>query len=431
METIFASSSQVKSAIRIIRISGPKARQIPKIFKFCLTEPKKFQLKKLIFNNKVIDTAPVVWLPGPHTYTGEDIYELHVHGSFAIEQAIYKALIKKRGFRIADKGEFTRQALLNGRMDLTQAEAVNDIVNAETEKQLEIANSNIRGNLTKKIFKWRDMLINNIVFVETLIDFSDEDIPENLEKEFYSKLNFLKNQIEEVIKNSFYSSNLKNGFQVLIIGKTNVGKSSLMNNIMNNEVSIVTNIPGTTRDVVEQKIDLYGYPVYFVDSAGLRKTKSRVELAGINKTKEKILKSDIIVHLSDDGNFELPIDSKNLNKINVRSKSDINKNRFKNEEVSISIKEKKGINKLLNMIFNKIKKIEPKESVFLTSERQIQFGRKTLQVLERIRDLSIEEETELVAEELRLAVSYIEGITSVVDIEDVLDEIFSKFCIGK
>ena len=432
METIFASSNHFISAIKVIRISGSKAREIPRVFNFKQTEPKKFQIRSLKYDGNIIDKAPVIWIPGPNSYTGEDMFELHVHGSIALEKLIFCSLLNEEGFRLADKGEFTKRALLNGRMDLVKAEAINDLVNAETQKQLNMANSQIKGDLTNCVFNWRQKLIKLSAKIEALIDFSDEEIPNNLEKEFLENLNNLIIDFNEKIKFSSFSTSLKNGFNVLIMGKPNVGKSSLMNAIIDQEVSIVTDIPGTTRDVIEKKIDLNGYPVYFSDTAGMRNTSSKIEKEGIKKTKKKIFESDIILNLSDNGNFNLPLKYKEkLSLINVHSKKDLNKTVFQNENIAISVKRKEGITELLKLILQMLKKTEPKETVFLTSQRQINMTKEALNALTRIKELSINKETELVAEEIRLAISHVSSITNVVDVEDILDDIFCNFCIGK
>ena len=431
METIFASSNQYVSAIKIIRISGPKAKKIPKIFSFSKSKPKMFQVRKLKYKHKTIDTIPVVWLPGPNTYTGEDIYELHIHGAASVEEKIYNVLLNEKNFKIADKGEFTRRAVLNGKMDLTQAEAVNDLINSDTEKQLELANSIIDGNLKQILFQWREQIINLSSNIEVLIDFADEDIPFGVENQFKKSLKYLINEIEESLRFSSFSRSIRNGFIVSIIGKPNVGKSSLMNCIIDKEVSIVTNIEGTTRDLIEHKKNLNGFPVYFNDTAGIRETDSIIEEEGIKKTKEIIFNSDIILNLSDKGQFSLPFELKKLNIINVSTKNDINNKNFKNERISISVKTNKGITNLLKMIFKELKELEPTKPTMLSNLRQINGVKKALKALKRIKNLSLKKETELVAEELRLSSSAISNITSVVDIDEVLDQIFNKFCIGK
>ncbi len=430
METIFASSNQYVSAIKIIRISGPKAKNIPEIFNFGKTKASKFQIRQLKVNKNIIDTIPVLWLPGPNTYTGEDMYELHIHGAISIEKKIYDILLKKK-FMIADRGEFTKRAVLNGKIDLTQAEAINDVINSETEKQLELANKNLGGNLKRKLYNWRQQIIKLSSNIEALIDFSDEEIPTNLENFFLENLDILINDIKKELKFNNYSQSLKNGFIVSIVGAPNVGKSSLINRILNQDISIVTNIPGTTRDLIETKINLKGFPVYFIDTAGIRKTKSKIEIAGILKTKKIMKKSDIILNLSDKGKFSLPCILKKAKIINVSTKNDLNNLKYKYEDISTSAKRNKGIEKLLEIIYNELKNIEPNQPSALSNLRQINGAKSALKALVRIKSLSLTEETELIGEELRLSATSISNITTIVDIDEILDEIFNKFCIGK
>ncbi len=431
MDTIFASANQNVSAIKIIRVSGSEAKNIPDIFNFSRPKPRKHVVRKLIYKNRLIDIAVVFWLPGPKTVTGEDIFELHVHGSMIIEDLIYKAMLNQKNFRLAEKGEFTKRGFLNGIIDLSQVEAINDIINAETEKQLELANLHAEGNLKKKIEDWRKQLVNLIMKTELIIDFSDEDIPKNIEKMFVDKLDLLITELDSTIKNSNFFQTIRNGFTVSIIGKPNVGKSSLMNHIANKKISIVTKYAGTTRDVLEHKINLNGYPIYLNDTAGIRKTKSKIEKEGVKKAKEMINKSDIVLNLSADGDFEIPIKRKKSKIINIRTKSDINTKKFKNEDLSISIKKKIQIDKLLKRIFNVIQETEPKESSFLINKRQESCAKSALLALKRIKKVSLFNSAELVAEELRLAAAALSSVTTIIDIDEIFDEIFLNFCIGK
>ena len=431
MDTIYASANQNVSSIKIIRISGPEARKITKIFDFKLPKPKKYSVTKLTYKKRLIDKAVVFWLPGPNTITGEDIFELHIHGSIIIEDLVYQALSRQKKFRIANKGEFTKRGFLNGKIDLSQAEAINDIINAETEKQLEIANFQIDGNLRGKINLWRKQILDLSTKIELAIDFSDEEIPLNIEKEFLKNLDYLIKDIKISINNSAFYTSIRSGFLIVIVGKPNVGKSTLMNYIANKDVSIVTEQPGTTRDIIEQKINLNGYPVYFCDTAGVRKTSSLIEKEGIKKTKKMIKNSDIILNLSVDNDFELFSDNYDKKIINVRSKSDINTKPFTNEDISISIKKKKEMEKLLKKISDNISSLEPRESSFLVNKRQVDSAKNALKALKRIKNISIFLETELIAEELRLSSSALSSITNPIDIEEIFDEIFSNFCIGK
>ena len=436
-DTIFASSSQFKSAIKIIRITGEKAKQVPKIFNFKKPEPRKFELKKLVYKRKIIDYAPVIWLPKNKSFTGEETYEIYIHGSIVIEKLIYKALSSYKNFRIAEPGEFTKRATINGNIDLVQAESINEIINTQTEKQLTIAQSQLDGSLSKEINKWRQEVIYISSLVESLIDFSDEDIPKEISSLFWQKLKEIRHNIKSSVVSAKASSIIKEGYSVAIIGKPNVGKSSLINTLTKLDTSIVSDMAGTTRDVIHQKIDLKGLPVTLYDTAGIRQTNNVIEKKGVELAYNIMKKSDLILNLCEDGSFCINdlenglLDNKKLKFINVKTKVDIKKSISKNADVEISSKTKVGINTLLKKIFSYLSSLEPKETSLITSDRQISHAKKALNALSRIDSLSIIEETELIAEELRLASKHISNITSLIDNEEVLDKIFSNFCIGK
>ncbi len=436
-DTIFASSNQLKCAIKIIRITGNRAKELPNIFNFKKPEPRVFSLRKLIYKNKIIDYAPVIWLPKSTSFTGEDTYEIYIHGSIVIEKWVYKALSSYKSFRLAEPGEFTKRAAINGNIDLVQAESINEIINAQTEKQLTVAQSQLNGSLSKVINNWREEIIELSSLIESLIDFSDEDIPKELSILFLEKLNNIQKKIKAAINSAKSSSFIKEGFIVAIIGRPNVGKSSLINVLTNLNTSIVSDIPGTTRDVIQQKIDLKGLPVIFYDTAGIRKTSDIIEKKGVELALNIMKKSNIILNLCENGKFihdilEADLFSNNKIKIiNVKTKIDIKKSNNKNADVEISSKTKFGINILLEKIYSHLVSLEPKEASIITSERQISHSKKALSALNRVKKLSIIKETELIAEELRLASKYISNITSLIDNEDVLDKIFSSFCIGK
>ncbi len=436
-DTIFASASQFKSAIKIIRISGKNAKKISNIFNFKRPRPRIFSLRKLTHKDNIIDIAPVVWLPKSSSFTGEDTYEIYIHGSFVIEKLIFKILTSYKNFRLAEPGEFTKRATLNGNIDLIQAESINDIINSQTEKQLSVAQTQLIGSLSNVIKSWREEIIYISSLIESLIDFSDEDIPEELSNLFLKSLKTIQKKIKDTLNSATLASFIKEGFIVTIIGKPNVGKSSLINAITKLNTSIVTDLPGTTRDLIQQKIDLKGLPVILYDTAGIRKTNNIVEKKGIELAINIMKKSNLILNLCDDGNFNYKtlqkdfLDDNKIEIINVKTKVDIKKNIKKNADVEISSKTNFGINILLEKIYSYLSGLEPKEASLLTSERQISHSKKALSALNRINKLSIITETELIAEELRLASKHISNITSFIDNEDVLDKIFSSFCIGK
>ena len=432
MDTIFSSAtSSLKSAIKIIRISGKNCKKLPDIFSFMPTVPRYLTLRKIFDSNKkLIDTALVVYIPGPSTVTGEDIFEFHIHGSTIIEKKIYESLLKHKDFRVAMNGEFTRRAFLNGKIDLTQAEGLNDLINAETEAQFQASTRQYNGILTNKIDKWRHEIISLSSKLEALIDFSDEELPTDLELDFKEKVLKLIGEKEESLKFSSYGSRIRSGFVITLIGKPNVGKSSLINFLSKKQVSIVTNEAGTTRDIIEVLLDFKGYPIILNDTAGIRLSTSEVENIGIKNAIDKANSSDIILLLSDKKDFSFDqIDSK-AKKILVHTKCDLLSYKKKGV-IEVSTKREETIDKLIDVIVDHLESMSPKNNIILTRERHVQAVRNALNSLKKTLKINLNLNPELASEELRVAAKEIGSITNIIDVEDVLDDIFSNFCIGK
>ena len=432
MDTIFSSASNFqKSALKIIRISGEHANIVPLIFSFKPTQPRLASLRKLLdHNNQIIDNALVIFFPGPHTATGENIIELHLHGSLVIEKKIFQILGKQKNFRIAEPGEYTKRAFLNGIIDLTQAEGLNDLINAETENQFKISMSHFEGVLSEKISSWRTNIVFLLSKLEALIDFSDEDLPFDLERLFAENIIDLLTDMKLSIKSSSFGERLRNGFVITLIGRPNVGKSSLINFLSDRNVAIVTKEPGTTRDVLEVLLDFDGYPIILNDTAGIRSTKSEIEKIGIKNAIQKADKSDLILILSDNENFDFTEIKKSSKTILIHTKSDLGKLNKKNVH-EISVKENTGIDKLIKMIVKHLKSLEPKENALLTRERHVQAVKRASDALKRASLSNLNINPELVAEDLRVAATAIGSITNNIDVEEILDDIFSSFCIGK
>ena len=432
MNTIFSSaSSYLKSAIKIIRISGEKSNNIPNILSFKSTKPRVASFRKLYDLNKIlIDKAIVIYFPGPNTVTGEDLYEIHIHGSLIIERKIYDILSGQEDFRIAEPGEFTKRAFFNGIIDLTQAEGLNDLINSETEGQLNLSMSQYEGGLSKKLNLWREEIIYLLSKLEAIIDFSDEELPSNLESIFIKKVLYLLTEMKKSIKASSFGERLRNGFVITLIGRPNVGKSSLINFLSDRNVAIVTNEPGTTRDIIEVLLDFNGFPVLLNDTAGIRETKSKIEKIGIKKALNKAKHSDIVLLLSDIGDFIIPNLKHSPKIICVHTKADLNKKKFKDAH-PISIKNNEGIEELVNIINEYFQSLSPKENVYLTKQRHIQGVKKAILALLRLTKVNLNNNPELAAEDLRIAATSIGSITNIIDVEEILDDIFNSFCIGK
>ncbi len=432
MDTIFSSaSSPQRSAIKIIRVSGSKTKQIPKTFSFKPTKPRVASLRKIYdLNHNIIDTALIIYFPGPRTVTGEDVIELHIHGSMMIEKKIYEVLTKTEGFRIAQRGEFTKRAFLNGILDLTQAEGLSDLINSETETQFKMSMSQYEGALSSKINLWRDEVVWLLSKLEALIDFSDEELPTELEQIFNFKILEILEDMKKSLKDSNYGKRVRNGFMITLLGRPNVGKSSLINYLSDKRVAIVTDEAGTTRDIIEVTMDFEGFPVILNDTAGIRRAESEVEKIGVKRALEKGEVSDLILILSDNEDFSYPEIKTKCKKILVHTKSDLKKLSIKGVH-NISVKENIGVDELINSIVNHLKSLTPKQDALLTRKRHIEAIKRCTFALSDVQKFELNKSPEIVSENLRIVAKEIGNITNIIDVEEILDDIFNSFCIGK
>ncbi len=423
-DTIFALATQRgKSGIAVFRVSGKDSHKIIK----SISSKKKFKTNLVTLNNlldgkSVVDQTLTTFFKSPKSYTGEDMVEISCHGSISVINKITKTLLKKQ-IRIAEPGEFTKRALMNDKLTVLEAETINDLVNAETENQRKIAIGNLSGSLDKFINEISSKLKKLLADIEAIIDFADEDLPKEIYKHIKEQNKNIYLQMENIIKKSSLSKQIYNGFTITIIGKPNTGKSSFINYINNKDVSIVTNIPGTTTDLVSSTLDIQGDKYTFIDTAGIRKYKNLIEKIGIEKSLESAEKSDLnIVFLK---NNEKNNYSKIKSKIFVKSKYDANKNKIKGVH-SISSVSGYGVENLIKTISAKLKK-KPISGPIFSRERHIENLNKSLNLL---KGLNLKE-IDIAAENVRRSIIYIDGINQKFDIEKILDIIFSDFCIGK
>ncbi len=423
-DTIFALATQRgKSGIAVFRVSGKDSHKIIKL----ISSKKKFKtnfatLNNLLDGESVIDQTLTTFFKSPKSYTGEDMVEISCHGSISVINKITKILLKKQ-IRLAEPGEFTKRALMNDKLSVLEAETINDLVNAETENQRKLAIGNLSGNLDKFISKISNKQKKLLADIEAIIDFADEDLPKEIYKNIREQNKNIYKQIENVIKKSSLSRQIHSGFTITIIGKPNTGKSSFINYINNKDVSIVTNIPGTTTDLVSSTLDIQGDKYTFVDTAGIRKYKNLIEKIGIERSLESAERSDLnIIFLK---NNEKKNYSKIKSKIFVKSKYDTNKKKISGAH-SISSVSGYGIESLIKTISLKLKK-KPISGPVFSRERHIESLNKSLLLLKSL-DLK---EIDIAAENVRRSIMYIDGINQKFDIEKILDIIFSDFCIGK
>ena len=426
-DTIYALSTPTgKSAIAVIRISGEKSLNVlKKISSIKKIQPNKTKLTLLSFQKQIIDQVLVVFFKKPNSFTGEEMVEINCHGSNAIITKISK-ILEILGLRLAEPGEFTRRSLMNDKLDLLQTEGLADLINSETEKQRSMAISGLSGKLSKFVNKTNEQLKLMLANTEALIDFSDEDLPKNILNKILEQNKNLINRIKKEINNSEISKPIREGFVVSLVGKPNTGKSSFINYISKKEVSIVTNIPGTTTDAVTSTIEIDGYKFTFVDTAGIRKHKNKIEEIGIKKTKEIILKSNLnLVFLE---KKETSKYSEIEKKFFVRSKLDKKRVvKYDKNIINISSLTGEGVKKLLKKIKQKLIKNKKNEPI-LSRERHLNIMKNVLLELESIKS---KENMDIIAFKLREALRISLEINQKFDIEDVLDIIFKDFCIGK
>ena len=426
-DTIYALSTPTgRSAIAVIRISGDQSlNTLKKISSIKTVIPNKTKLTLLKFEKQIIDQVLVVFFKKPHSFTGEEMVEINCHGSIAIITKISQTL-EVLGIRLAEPGEFSRRSLMNDKLDLLQTEGLADLINSETEKQRSMAISGLSGKLSKFVNEINEKLRVMLANTEALIDFSDEDLPKNILNKILEQNKNIIKTIKKEISSSEISKPIREGFLVSLIGKPNTGKSSFINYISKKEVSIVTNIPGTTTDAVTSTIDIDGYKFTFIDTAGLRKHKNKIEEIGITKTNEIILRSNLnLVFLE---KKEMSKYVKIKDKIFIKSKLD-KKRVIKVEKniLNISSLTGEGVQKLLKKIKQKLIKSKKNEPI-LSRERHLNIMKK---ILFELKSIKSKESLDIMAFKIREALRISLEINQKFDIEDVLDIIFRDFCIGK
>jgi len=419
LDTIFAEATPPgRGGVSVVRLSGPDSHAVLQTLVGAVPEARRAYLRAVRDGDDLIDRALVLWFPEGHSFTGEEVAEFHLHGAPVISTRLAEALLA-RGLRRADAGEFSKRAFLNGRMDLAEAEGLSDLLSAETEAQRKLAMRTADGELGQKADELRSKLIRAGALVEASIDFADEEVPEEVPAEVYSLIDSVRHDISMMLKAYPATERLRQGYEVAIIGPPNAGKSSLLNRIAQREFALVSDIAGTTRDILELRTDLRGLPVTFLDTAGLRESADPVEAMGVKRATERAEQADLRIHLSESPDVStLRVDGDFV----VRSKADLG---FGNG-ISISSKTGEGVAELLDMVYDSLR-VKAADSGLVGHRRQAE-------ALERARDaldISAGTEPEFLAEALRSAVLGLASMVGRVGAEDYLDEIFSSFCIGK
>ncbi len=432
--TIYAlSTANGIAGLAVIRVSGHLALTALKT----LSRKSHFEPNMMTRTNffdpntsELIDKGLAVFFSKPNSFTGEDVVEIHIHGGISTVNLALKALASIDQLRLAEPGEFSKRAFINNKMDLTAIEAMGDLINAQTEAQHSQALGQMGGSLNKLYMSWRKALIELVAYLEAEIDFSEEDIPEDILKNTNSKIDSLLQEMNQHLNERHQGEILRDGFRVAIIGAPNVGKSSLLNTLAERDVAIVSDEAGTTRDAIEVRLNVSGYPVIFTDTAGLRETTDSIEQKGIEVTHKKISESNLVIEIFDNST-KLEFKDDHLIVLNKCDQANQEKFKFKSA-INISAKSGEGIDDLLEVVSSKVKENFLQQSATVpTKTRYILSVQKTVQSLLNAKNINLISQTELIAEELRLAINEIGRLTGAVDVEEYLEVIFRDFCIGK
>lgn len=426
MDTIFALATVAgKSGIAVVRLSGPLSHDT--CAALCGDVPDHRGVRRVVdpISGAHLDEALILTFDKGRSFTGEQVIEFHLHGSRAIVASVLRSLGEREGLRAANPGEFTRRALENGRLDLSEVEGLADLIDAETESQHRQAMRVFSGDLGRLAHKWRDQLIRAAALLEATIDFADEDVPEDVLPEVEGILGSLKMELTQQIDGVKSAERIRDGFEVAIVGKPNVGKSTLLNYLAGRDAAITSDVPGTTRDVIEVRMEIGGYAVTLLDTAGVRETVDEVEKIGVDRARDRANAADLRVSLCEPGD-DLDLGFRDQD-IVVRPKSDL----YISSEPSVSGQTGEGVDALLDQIENRLSTMVGNAGIAIR-DRHRKAMSETIKVLDRaLTMIGAEESLDLIAAELRFGLFAISSIVGDVDVEDLLGEIFSSFCIGK
>ncbi|MDC3187735.1 tRNA uridine-5-carboxymethylaminomethyl(34) synthesis GTPase MnmE [Candidatus Pelagibacter sp.] len=442
--TIYAlSSGPGISGIAVVRISGEDTSKVIELMTGKgVPKPRVATLRKInkINTSELIDEGLILWFPGPESYTGEDMAEIQVHGSKAVIDALHTNISKIKNCRLAEPGEFTKLAFQNGKINLLKAESVADLISSETEIQRQQAIKIMNGRSAEQFNFLREKLLKILSHVEAKIDFPDEDLPKDILNEIKKNSDEVLKNIKKILNDKKVGERIREGFKIAILGPTNAGKSSLLNHLSNRDVAIVSEIAGTTRDVIETHLNIDGYPVIVSDTAGIRESKNEIEKKGIKLSLSRAEEADLKLVVVDAKNLDFTDVLRRLldeNAILVINKSDLLKKNIdpeikKIDHVLISIKENTNIDELILKIKNNLKnKFITSDDILITRERHRQHLQQCLDHLKNFNQKKEIADFDKAAEDLRLATRHLGMIVGKVDVEEILGSIFNDFCIGK
>jgi len=428
-DTIVAlSSGSVPSGVAVIRLSGPASGPVLEAMLGALPQPRRLLLAEIGLDGRLFDRGLVAWFPGPHSFTGEDCAELQVHGSPAVVRGLLRALAARPGLRLAEAGEFTRRAFENGKLDLTEVEGLGDLIEAETEAQRRQAFARMSGHLSAQLESWRESLLDARAEIEAQLDFSDEGDVGELPAHFAGSLRLLLRELEGAIDTVGRGRIIREGLRVALAGPPNVGKSSLLNALAKSDVAIVTDEPGTTRDVREVAVDLGGQLVILVDMAGLRDTDSKAEAEGVRRARAEIAQADLVLWLRAPDVPDVRPEAAAAPVWRLATKADLGA-AAGGVDMAISTHSGQGLAELLERLAGFAAATTAGQAPLLSRERDLaalQAAQGSLgEALGRLDD------PEIAAEALRRATHALERLLGRMDAEAVLDRLFSAFCIGK
>ena len=430
-DTIFAlSSGHGKSGVAVIRISGDNLRDL-----FArLLGRGNFDARRTYFTNltdnagDLIDQTILVFFAAPHSFTGTDVIEIYSHGAPAVINKIFDFL-STTGARMATRGEFSRRAFLNGKMDLADIDGLAALLDAQTERQRRAALQSMTGRDSRIYDTWRAQMVEIAAYAAAILDYADDELPTNIGEKIRDKTQNLYNEIDNAISRYAASRAIRNGFNITLAGNTNAGKSSLFNRLVGENRAIVSDTPGTTRDVVSCTLDIDGYMVNISDTAGLRDTDDAIEQIGIQRTNDEIKNADLILHVIDGQSSDFKVQSSN-NEITVVNKSDLCDCKHKNDAIYVSAKTGDGIDNLMIAIRRRITELVG------TSESQLTVNARTRALLTdartELRDaITVGDNYDMFAEHVRRAADAIGKILGTISAADVMDATFSQLCLGK
>ena len=427
-DTIFAlSSAPGKSGVAVIRISGQKLNTFFKrIINKKKFEPRHAYFTNLLDDNKdLIDQCIAVYFGAPCSFTGEDIIEIHSHGSPAVINKIFEFL-RKNGARIANRGEFSKRAFYNNKMDLTDVDGLIALLDAQTDKQRASALKSLTGHDSIVYNDWRNQMIEISAYSAAILDYADDELPKNIDKKIITKTEKLLNEIKNAVSNTRASRAIQNGFNIVLVGKTNVGKSSIFNKLVGSNRAIVSDVAGTTRDVVSAQIDLDGYLVNLSDTAGIRQSRNKIEKIGIEKTRCEIENADLILYVYNELPKEIKTDG-----ITIINKSDLLKNKSSRRVIYTSVKTSAGFDKLLKAIKQKMHDVLGNgESKIAVNERTYELLMDVIKELENATN-KYNGNYDIFAEHVRNASDSIGKILGVITTNEIADMTFSRLCLGK